>query len=49
MQLDEIDNFVASCQQSCCKLIVKNLLSKGLLQAVSTSCNKFANNKLQET
>ena len=29
---------------TCCKLII----STGLLQVVSTSCNKFANDKLQQ-
>ena len=33
---------VASCQQTCCKLII----STGLLQLVSKSCNKSANDKL---
>ena len=42
------DKSVASCQQTCCKLIVKNLLSTGLLQVVSTSCDKSANDKLQQ-
>ena len=35
---------VASCQQTCCKLI----FSTDLLQVVSTSCNKYANDKLQQ-
>ena len=38
------DKSVASCQQVCCKLI--NLT--GLLQLVLTSCNKSANDKLQQ-
>ena len=42
------DKSVASCQQTCCKLIVKNLSSTGLLQVVSTSCDKSANDKLQQ-
>ena len=33
-----------SCQQTCCKLII----STGLLQVVSTSCNKSANDKMQQ-
>ena len=33
-----------SCQQTCCKLII----STGLLQVVSTSWNKSANDKLQQ-
>ena len=40
MQLDEVDNFVASCQQSCCKLIVKICYPKAcckLFQRVVTS------------
>ena len=36
---------VASCQQACCKLII----STGLLQLVSKSCSKSANDKLQQT
>ena len=45
-----VDNrSVASCQQIFCKLSVNlNLLSTGLLQVVSTSCNKFENDKLQQ-
>ena len=46
------DKSVASCQQTCCKLSTdllqvdcQNLLSTGLLQVVSTSCNKSANEK----
>ena len=35
---------VVSCQQTCCKLII----STGMLQLVSTSRNKFANDKLQQ-
>ena len=35
---------VASCQQACCKLVILT----GLLQVVSTSCNKSANDKLQQ-
>ena len=35
MQLVD-DKSIASCQQTCCKLIVKTLLSTGLLQVVST-------------
>ena len=38
------DKSVASCQQACCKLII----STGLVQFVSTSCNKSANDKLQQ-
>ena len=47
------DSFVASCQQTCCKLSTDllqvechDLFSTGLLQVVSTSCNKSANDKL---
>ena len=39
-----VNRLVASCQQTCRKLVI----SKGLLQVVSTSCNKSANDKLQQ-
>ena len=42
------DKSVVICEQDCCKLIDKTSLSRGLLQAVSTSCNKSANDKLQQ-
>ena len=42
------DKSVTSCQQTFWKLIVKPFLSTGLLQVVSTSCNKSANDKLQQ-
>ena len=35
------DKSVASCQQTCCKVYCQNLLATGLLQVVSTSCDKF--------
>ena len=38
------DKSIASCQQTCCKLII----STGFLQVVSTSYNKSANDKLQQ-
>ena len=38
------DKSLASCQHACCMLIVKT----GLPQAVSTSCNKSANDKCQQ-
>ena len=46
VRLHGLRKLVTSCQQSCCKLIFKN--STGLLQVVSTSCNKSANDKLQK-
>ena len=36
--------FFLYCQQTCCKLII----STGVLQLVPTSCNKYANDKLQQ-
>ena len=42
--LQVVNWLVASCQQTCCKLII----STGMLQVVSTSCNKSANGKLQQ-
>ena len=39
-----VKRLVAGCQQTCCKLIIPT----GLLQVVSTSCNKSANDKLQK-
>ena len=42
------DKSVASCQQTCRKSIASKLVtSTGLLQVVSTSCNKSANGELQ--
>ena len=43
------DKSVASGQQTCCKYIAKVSYPQAcLLQVVSTSCNKFANDKLQQ-
>ena len=41
------DKSVASCEQTCASCC-QNLLSTGLLQVVSTRCNKSANDKLQQ-
>ena len=41
------DKYVISCQQTCCKLIVKTCYSHASFQVVSTSRNKYANDKLQ--
>ena len=47
--LQVVNRPVASCQQTCCKLISSTgKLSTNLLQLVSTSCNKSANDKLQQ-
>ena len=53
--LQVVKRLVASCQQTCCKLIVITChqqtcckLTTGLLQVVSTTCNKSANDKLQQ-
>ena len=37
------DKPVASCQQTCCKLIVKICYPQACCKLVSTSCNKSAN------
>ena len=42
--LQVVNRVVASYQQTCCKLII----STGLLQVVSTNCNKSANDKLMK-
>ena len=45
------DEFVASCQQTCCQLITKTCYPQANinnLHVVSTSCNEFANNKLRQ-
>ena len=44
------DKSVESCQQTCCKLIVKTCCPQAcaLLQVVSTSCGKSANYYLQQ-
>ena len=42
--LQVVNRVVARCQQTCCKLII----CTGLLQLVSTSCNKSANDKLRQ-
>ena len=42
------DKSFASCQQDLLEVDFQNLLSTGLLQVVSTSCNKSANDKLTD-
>ena len=42
------DKSVASCQQTCCMLIVKTCYRPGLPQIASTSSTKSANDKLQQ-
>ena len=41
------DKYVVSCQQTCCKLIVKTCYPQASCKLFLTSCNKYANDKLQ--